>query len=53
MSLDPKASKKFPLGWSKKQQVSFKNLKWGKQHRKKRLVGETSRENTKYHLDIP
>jgi hypothetical protein len=29
MSLDPKAFKNFPLGWSKKQQVSFKNLKGG------------------------
>jgi hypothetical protein len=36
MRLDPKASKKFPLGWSKKQQVSFKNLKGGEATKEKK-----------------
>jgi hypothetical protein len=35
MRLDPKASKKFPLGWSKKQ-VSFKNLKGGEATKEKK-----------------
>jgi hypothetical protein len=53
MGLDPKVFQKLPLGLNKKQ-VHFENLERGKtMKQKRRLLGKTSKENTKNHLDIP
>jgi hypothetical protein len=35
MSLDLKASQKFPSRWSKKQQVNFKNMERGEKMKQK------------------
>jgi hypothetical protein len=49
MSLDPKASKKLPSGWSQKLQANSKSLKGGREamKQKQRPLGKTSKKYQK------
>jgi hypothetical protein len=53
MNSNPITFQKLPSRWNKKQ-ANFENMEGGEvTKQKKRLLGKTSRKNTKNHLDIP
>jgi len=49
-----KVSQKFPLGSSKKQRADFEKVEKGETTKQKgRHLSETSKEDTKSHLNVP